>query len=739
MIAPQRAAASVLLVAAFAAAAATAPPSAPPATAEAAPQAAPVTRSARFAQLGARGALALNGDGATATLDFGTRSDELVTRATLRLRYVASPALTPGASHIRLTLNGDTIGTLPIVAAEAGMVSERSVTLDPRLLVGFNKLAMTLVAQGDSAAGDAARPGLWADVSAASELLLELNPLVLADDLSILPEPFFDRHDQRRVTVPFVYGAHPSTATLRASAVAASWLGQLAAWRGARMPASFGAATPGHAIAFVANDDRPPFLASLPQATGPQLRLMTNPADAHSKLLVFMGRDGADIKAAVDALVLGGAAMSGASVQVKAVEEKTPPKPYEAPAWVPVDRAAKLGDLIDYPQQLEASGPATRLEPVKLDLRAPPDIAAWRGPGVPLSLKVQYTPAACVTDGYLDVSVNDELLETVPLRIARQPIVDTLQLFIPYYRLRSRMELAFGFRFIGEDERCRDPSRAPPMKAVVLPESTIDFSGFPHYARMPNLAYFTAIGFPFTRRADLGETVVVLPDAFGAVDVETMLAIMARMGEATGRAATRVRVATARDAASLTDADLLVIGSTWRQALLDQWGERIPMTLSGSMRRVSQSPMRVDRVYDWLGLGVPPDTSVASDVSYEGLGPTAAIYGFESPLTRGRSVVMLTSVVPEQLARAVDALDDRDMRREVKGNAAFVRAQGVESVFVGPAYFVGSFPFWTGLDYWLSQHPEMVGIALTILLIGFGYTAFVVKNRIAAWRSRRRR
>ena len=748
MIARQRAAAGVLLVAALTASAATAPPSAPPEAQASPAPAASVTRSTRFAQLGARSALSLNGNGATAALDFGSRSDELVTRALVRFRYAGSPMLAPGAAHIRLTLNGDAIGTLPFTAAEAGALSERSVAIDPRLLIGFNKLVMTLVTQpaapaadvpaADAPADASARPGLWADVSPSSELELEVRPLALADDLAILPEPFFDRHDQRRVTVPFVFGAHPSNATLRASAVVASWLGDLASWRGARMPASLDAPASGHAIAFVANSERPAFLASLPMAAGPELRLMTNPADGHSKLLVLMGRDGNDLKAAADALVLGGASMSGASVQVKAVAEKAPPKPYEAPAWVPADRPAKLGDLIDSPQQLESSGPATRLEPVRVALRVPPDIAAWRGPGVPLSLKVQYTPAACVTDGYLDVSVNDELLETVPLRVARQAIIDTHEIFIPYYRLRSRMRLAFGFRFLGEDERCRDPARAPAMKAIVLPESTIDVSGFPHYVRMPNLAHFASIGFPFTRRADLGDTVVVLPDAITAADIETMLALMGRMGEATGRAATGVRVATARDAASLADADLLVIGSSWRQALLDQWGERIPMTLSGAMRHVSQPAMRLDGVYDWLGLAEPRDTSVASEVTYEGLGPTAAIYGFESPLTRGRSVVMITSVVPEQLARVVDALDDRDMRREVKGNAAFVRANDVASVFVGTPYYIGHFPVWTGLGYWLSQRPEMVGIALTVLLIGLGYAGFVVKNRIAAWRLRRR-
>ena len=104
MIAVQRRIASILASAAISAVAA-APPSPRPATgtgspATAAPGSAiaapaaitaaspPVTRNARFTQLGAKGALQLRGDGSVATLDFGARSDELVTRATLRFRYV---------------------------------------------------------------------------------------------------------------------------------------------------------------------------------------------------------------------------------------------------------------------------------------------------------------------------------------------------------------------------------------------------------------------------------------------------------------------------------------------------------------------------------------------------------------------------------------------------------------------------------------------------------------------------
>ena len=709
-----------------------------PAPAGASSASSPITRSARFTQLGAKGALQLRGDGSVATLDFGARSDELVTRATLRFRYLGSPALQPGISHIRLSLNGDVIGTLPFSAATAGTLVERALEIDPRLLIGFNKLTMTLVAaEGGDAPADAARPGLWADVTAASELELTLQPLALADDLAILPEPFFDSHDQRRVVVPFAFGAKPSNATLRAASVVASWLGQHARWRGVRTPVSFDAPAAGHSIAFAANDERPAFLAALPPANGPALRFMSNPADPRAKLLVLMGRDAADLKAAADALA-SGLPMSGASVQVKAVADKGAVPAYEAPAWAPLDRPVKLGDLIDWPQQLEASGRPPQLDAVHVDVRVPPDLATWRGPGVPLVLKLQYTPPACAVDAYVEVSVNGQLIESQPLRLASQPIVETKEAFIPYYRLRARNDIGFAFRFPVRDEpACHDP-RAPPIKAVVLPESTIDFSGFPHYVRMPNLAHFASVGFPFTRRPDLAETVVVLPDEPVAADVETLLALMARMGEATGRAATRVRIARAKDTAALEDADLLVLGSTFQQPLLKRWSENMPIAFTANMQRVSRSVSPTDQVFDWLGLAAPLDTTVATQVSFEGTGPTAAIHAFESPVTRGRSVVVVTALAPEQLHRVIDALDDRDMGRAIRGSAAFVMRDRVDSVLVGPTYHVGRMPPWTGLGYWLSQRPELVGGALTLLLAALGFAAYLVRNRFVAWRMRRR-
>lgn len=699
MIALQLLAASVLVVLALPAAGATAQEPRPDA------------RRTPFTELGALSPLELRGDAASATLDFGSRADELVTRAVLHFRYAYSPALAPAVAHIRLALNDQVIGVLPVAAGEAGKPVTHAIEVDPRLVVGFNKLVMTFVAVPGGGPPDPARPGLWADISNASELEVAVQKLVVADDLAILPEPFYDRRDRKRVTIPFVFAAQPSRESLRAAAVVASWFGKLATWRGTRFPVRLDAQAPGHAVAFAANNERPAFLASLPPAAGPGIRMMTNPADGRSRLLVLLGRDGADLKAAADALALGGIAMSGPAVEVKRVEEAAPRAAYDAPGLVRLDRPTKLGELIEWPQQLQAAGRAPELEPVSVDLRMPPDLVTERGPGVPLALTVQYTPPACASDARLELSVNDELLQVVTLRNAPEPITEVRELFIPSYRLRSRSQLQFGFRFpLKTDGACRE-ARPEVVKAVVSPDSTIDFSGFPHHARMPELNHFATIGFPFTRYADLSQTVVVLPDKPVAADIEAMLGLMGRMGESTGYPATRVRVAGPKDEAELGGADLLVIGATPQQALLGKWADRLPVELSGNARRVSQ-------------------------VSFEGAGPIAAVLGFESPLDSGRSVVAVTAVAPDQMLRVLDALDNGDMRKAVRGSAAFVLPGKVESMLVGRTYSTGFLPPWTGAGHWLRAHP-LVLVAIGVFALGLlAWIGWWLKARVSARRSR---
>ena len=657
-----------------------------------------------FTHFGSPSAILLANDGATASVSFGHRSDELATRATLRLRYAYSTALAPGASQVRLILNGDTIGNLPVTAEGAGKPLARELSFDPRLIVGWNKLTLALVAAPGTMPADPGRPGLWAEVSGDSELEIAVQPLAVADDLAILPEPFFDRHDERRVTIPFVFAAQPSMGTLAAAAITASWIGQLASWRDARFPAQLDAAAPGHSIAFVTNAERPASLAALPAAAGAEIRMTTNPADGRSKLLVLSDRDAKDLRVAALALASGKEKLSGPTAAIARADQAPPSLPYVAKAFAAVDAPVRFTELADNPAQLQSTGRAGNLAPVRVEFRIPPDLAAAGGPGAPLVLKLQYTAPECASDANLDVTVNDALLQTLPLPLAREAVSAERELFIPASRLAGRMELALGFRFTA-DGACADA----PARAAVLGESTIDFSRLPHYARMPNLAHFATVGYPFTRLADLSGTVVVLPERPVAGDIDTMLALMGRMGEATGEAATRVRLAPARDEAALVDADLLVIGAPPAQALVDKWAGAFP---------------------------VPPRAE--APVSSRGMGPIAAAYGFESPLTAGRSVVAVTAIAPDQVIRVVDALDRKKMREAFGGSAAFVFDDKVESLATGRSYTVGEISPWVPAGYWAEAHPVIVSVLASMVLAALTLAAWGASRKLSAWRTARR-
>ncbi|HEX3061695.1 MAG TPA: cellulose biosynthesis cyclic di-GMP-binding regulatory protein BcsB [Usitatibacter sp.] len=650
-------------------------------------------RRTPFTSYGAPKAIDLEGDGASAHVDFGTRGDEIAIRGAFRLRYALSPGLAPGLSRLRLMLNDQPIGTIPASADASG---ERVVEFDPRLIVGYNRLSITLEAAPGAGAEDRPPSALWAQVLGSSELELTLRPLALGDELATLPEPFFDRHDERRVTVPFVFSAQPSHATLEAAAVVASWLGLQARWRGTRFPVALGEPVPGHAIAFVAGAERPAFLEALAPVTGPTLRITTNPADGHSKLLLVMGRDSGELALAARALALGKTKLSGASATLKAFEEPAARAAWDAPAFVRIDRPMRLSELVEGAEGLQAiAGPAPA--PVRIDLRLPPELASG---SVPLGLDLKYTAPRCAVEGRLEISLDDELIEVLPLPVGREAMQPTLETWLPASRMPPRTRITLDPRFTMKDEpACRDAREATPVQ--FSPQSTFDFSGLAVRGRLPDLAGFARLGTPFTRHADLSGTAIVLPAAPVPAEIETMLALVGRMGEATGVPATRVRVAGASDEKALAGSDLLVIGAAERQPLLQRWARSLPADPPGRSRR----PL---------------------PVAFEGAGPLAMVMGFESPLSPGRSVVAVTSVAASQLPRVLDALDDRERRRAFGGSVSYVMEDKVESAFIGRTYTTRFVASLDGLREWLLARPALLaGIAgLAAALVGMGAWRF---------------
>jgi hypothetical protein len=398
-------------------AAASAPPSAAAAFPGSNPAAPASSTVFTFATLGAYQPLHLRGPDDTRTVNVGVRLDRVVTAATLRLRYTYSPALIFPLSHLKVSINGEAIATVPFDSEHAGQMITRDIPLDPRFLTDYNQLNVQLIAHYTlDHCEDPENSALWADISPTSEVRLDTAPLKLPDDLSLLPAPFFDRRDPTKLRLPFVLPASPDDSTLESAGILASWFGELADYRQARFSVSTALPTDAHAVVVGTRAQLPAEL-KLPTIDGPMLIMSDNPAAPNKKLLIVTGRTDAEVKQAADALVLGKAALSGSEATVEHVDIGPERKPYDAPHWLPIGRAIPFKQLVDDPKQLQVAG--SRPDAIRLNLRVPADLYSWSGQGVPIDLKYRYTAPTVQNNSALSISINDLLVKSLRLPPAK--------------------------------------------------------------------------------------------------------------------------------------------------------------------------------------------------------------------------------------------------------------------------------------------------------------------------------
>ncbi|SDV47841.1 cellulose biosynthesis cyclic di-GMP-binding regulatory protein BcsB [Chitinasiproducens palmae] len=700
-----------------------------------------------FRQLGLLYPPQLRGVQGTVGVPFSVRADEVVTAARLHLVYSYSPALITNLSHLKVTVNGQVAATVPLPKEQAGMLLTRDIPLEPRLITDFNQLGVEFVGHYTMQCEDPMHSSLWANLGTDSSLELTVSSLPVANDLSTLPQPFFDRRDVRRLELPFVFGATPGNATLEAAGIVASYFGRLAGYRGALFPAASNQApATGNAIVFATNDDRPAGL-TLPAIAGPTLAVVPQPNDPRAKLLLVLGRDAAELKTAAKALALGQISLTGTSTVITGLKEVPERKPYDAPNWLPTDRPVRFGEINN-----EAALNVTGYNPdlIRLNLRVPPDLFSWRSGGVPVTLLYRYTPRPTADKSTLNVSINENFVTSLRIPtyaaggINLAALTNTLSsdgtalrrvgLELPPYLLGANSQLQFHYYYdYVKNGACRDVL-LDNVRGAIDPASTIDLSGLPHYAALPDLAGFSNSGFPFTRLADLSESAVLLPDTPTANDIAMYLALMGRMGESTGYPATNVSVGRAADAKNFADKDLLVLGSPNNQALFQTWANAMPFSANGDSRTFDVSQFAFGLLDWWHGENRNSNLPRNARLSLTGGGGDAVLMGFESPLKSGRSVVAIASSTADTQASMLNALLDADLVKQIQGALAVVRDRNVSSIASGETYYVGSLPIYAHLRWALSAHPTLLAIAALIVALLLAALLYRALRAVAARR-----
>lgn len=692
-----------------------------------------------FKQLGVTQSFQLRGIDSIYSVPFSIPADEVVTGVKLKLDFSYSPSLLTNLSHLKIMLNGEVAQTIPLPKETAGAALIREVSIDPRLVSDFNQLSLQFIGHYTLDCEDPFHSSLWMNVSNLSSVHFTVAPLSVVNDLVLLPSPFFDRRDGRRLERPFVFGATPSAATLEAAGIVASWFGDLASYRGAWFPAHLNRLPNDNVVVFATNDDKPQGLLNIPPINGPTISVVGHPADPRFKVLLVMGRDAAELRTAATSLGLGKSGLAGQTVSSAKLDGLKSRQPYDAPRWLPSDRPVKFGELATL-SELNVRGLTPDL--VRLNLMSPPDLFAWNSAGVPVDLKYRYTPRPKPDKSNLNVLVNDKYVTSYPLlaypgstapdstlmnlasKIAPGELLPGVAKFhLPAVHLRSRSQVQFHFSFdYPKEGACKDVV-LDNVRAAVDPESTIDISKFPHYIKLPDMSAFANSGFPFTRMADLSETAVILPDNYSSGDIGTYLTLMGRMGYSTGLPVYGVSVGRAADAQKFADRDLLLLGGPANQPLFKEWAKHMPFSAEGETRVFSLSDLK-KRYLPWYET-TDEKTLPMADLSATTLARETVLFGFKSPLNSNRSVVAVTSDRTTGQADVLNALMDDDVVPKIQGGISVIRGKDVDAMESASPYYVGSLPPWMAIRWTLANNPWIAAVLIVvvaILLAGVFYT-----------------
>lgn len=689
-------------------------------------------RRVSLQELGVARPLALRGVDGDAIVGLSVRLDEVVESARLHIAYTLSPALLPHLSHLKIMLNDEVVQTLVVDKDKLGTPQTAEININARFFTDFNRLRFQLIGHYTQECEFPNHSSLWASVSNDSYLELGLRQLPLKNDLALLPAPFFDQRDNRPVNLSFVYGSQPSPGLLKASGSIATWMGMLASYRGTRFSVLQNSLPERHAVVLATNSSRPDFLKDLRPVAKPTLTLVSHPTLVGVKLLLVLGKDEAQVQQAADALALGNSALTGEVMEVTQLERPNPRVAYDAPRWLTTKRPVQLGELVQSPGDLQVRG-TTLSEVIRVNTQMAPDLFTWNAKGVPMNLLYRHTPTGTSENGSLELAINNQFIKAYPLMSSGAASSGASSILLPLFddsSIQAKSDFKIPAFLIGGDNQLQFRFQVPPadvgncrsvqlpeLRAAIDPQSTIDLTDFYHYTAMPNMAAYANSGFPFTKFADLAETSVILPNDTTPADIEVYLTALGRMGASTGYAGTRFKVLKASDVEQARGTDILVISHADKDGLLAKWGQGLPALLEKGARSVRTLDRALGGLFNLFKMDSESRVSGPDGKAiFEGKGPLAAIYGLESPLDKGRSVVVLSATDAPSLQLVRELLTDSGKIQSVRGDLSFLRGTAIESFRVNPVYYVGDLPWWRRL--WFTMHNQPLLLAAVGILSG---------------------
>jgi cellulose synthase (UDP-forming) len=632
----------------------------------------------------------------------------LLDEGRLFLQYDFAPGSRAEAVTINVTLNKTLIAVLTPRAEElaAGHAST-SVPLPIDLFVQRSKLnlELTSVTRAGCTANASSSETPWVNIDPASGIVVHGSELRVADDLSVLPDPFLQHTLAGTAPVTFVFAQQPDWQLLRAAGITASWFGMHAQDDTPTFHVRLASLPPGNAVVLLSGAETVNGLSADGQAA---VAIQPNPVDPYGKLLILSAPSRERLLELAQSFASGQLQLEGMRSVSNGYVPPAPRKADDAPAWVQGDRVP-LGALPGS-DSLSATDQGAVLYP-----RLPPDLNFNSNNGAANSsyLRIKYAagPGALASASNIAVSFNGARANSVPVQASLPGKFN--QVYVPL------LDLPFGFRNTlivhlyalsqGVD-RCSAAGNT--AQGNLLGDSYLDLGRAIHLAQLPDLKFFSNAGYPFTRFADLGHTAVLLADRPDESAMALYLDLMSYFGGQTGYPVLRAEVAGVHDAASFADRDLLWIGTYSDAAKAAKIGSHLPLQPWQADSPLTFRAQWVLKLKELLHLGDSTVDSVSSEAASGG----GLIETSESPYGADRTLVAVLGRGPDQVAAMANDLIPSMPLDEVNGNTSIWTHNTFHSFVLSQEhYLVGDAPTDKAAEYWLALYPWIPAGLLLLL------------------------
>jgi cellulose synthase (UDP-forming) len=665
-----------------------------------------------LADAGVPDAINLRGVDASHSVYFSMPRNQLVKTATMKLRYHFSPGLLPGISHLNVSLNGTLLTTLVVTAAPNSTAGksplESQVNLPSDLLVHDNQLTFEFIGHYAQQCEDATNSTLWAHVDSSSSIEITGSVLPLANDLKVLPLPFYDNGVDLHPMVPIVFLTKPTPKAMQAAGIIASWFGVLNSYHPVRFTVSVGSIPTGNAIVIAADSSQLPSSLGVGAVSGSTVAMVTNPSDPYSNLLIVTGTSGDELLTAAMALTLHGDTWQGPQISIRNFTPPDPRKPDDAPRWM--STSWDSGEMIQT-GDLQGDGSV----PASIFFRVPPDLSFAGKQNLAFHLTYRYNGVPLGTGSSLQIYLNGAFISSTPLPHTdnASTVLETV-VPIPVVNLRP-FSNTLTFQFVFQAPKSEQCGTAVPtnLQGAILKDSHLDISDIPHSAVLPNLELFANAGYPFTRKADLADTAVVLPDDPSVEELELFLDLMGHFGAMTGYPGLQVTVTNAAGMTKDGTMDLLLLGTAQDQPALKLLGGSLPVRFEPGGMQIHDTQSLFNPAAWWRNRG--SQHSQSGQLQTEGGLPDALIEAVQWPGRSSRTVVAVVlrdrAAMPSFLAAFLGASQSSDIAQSV----SVLHGERFSSYRIGGgAYRVGQISLLTRVTTIFQEAPWLIAVVTVI-------------------------